>query len=80
MARLTITLPDDLHEALKVSAARRGRTIGGLVAESLEFYGVKSERSVEELLAAARQRAEMGATEALELAVSETTAERGRGR
>ena len=77
MARLTITLPDDLHEALKVSAARRGRTIGGLVAESLEFYGVKSERSAQDLLVAARRRAAMAEDAALELAVSETAAERG---
>lgn len=72
MARLTITLPDDLHRALKESAARRGRTIGDLIAESLELYGVKDRRAVTALVARARKRASLGEAAALELAVRET--------
>ena len=34
VARVTITLKDELYRSLKESAARRGTTIGGLVAET----------------------------------------------
>ena len=43
MARLTITLSDEKHRALKQAAARRGTTIGAIIEESLEHAGVKSE-------------------------------------
>ena len=72
MGRLTITLPDDLHRALKEAAARRGHTIGDLIAESLQLYGVKDVRSVKTLVARARQRSELSEREAVELAVAET--------
>lgn len=45
MARLTITLPDDRHQALKEAAARRGKTIRQLIDESLAHYGIKTEAS-----------------------------------
>ena len=41
MARLTITLDDNLHQALKEAAARQGRTIGTIIEESLELRGIK---------------------------------------
>ncbi len=72
MARLTITLPDELHRALKETAARRKKTIGDLVAESLAFYGVKSSESARELVARARRRAALSEAAALELARKET--------
>ena len=50
MARLTITLPDDLHQALKQASARRRRTIGDLVCESLTAYGIKPEEEVRALI------------------------------
>ncbi|MGB6334086.1 MAG: CopG family transcriptional regulator [Thermoanaerobaculia bacterium] len=76
MARLTITLPDELHQALKETAARRRRTIGDLVAESLEFYGIKTEERARELVARARQQSGLTEAEAQELALSETRASR----
>ena len=76
MARLTITLPDDLHRALKESAARRNTTIGKLVAESLEFYGIKTAAAAEELVAAARAHSGLDEVEATALAVEETRAQR----
>lgn len=76
MARLTITLPDDLHRALKESAARRDTTIGELVAESLEFYGIKTADSAEELVARARARSGLSEDEATALGVEETRAQR----
>lgn len=78
MARLTITLTDARHRALREAALRRGKTIGELIEESLEFYGIKSSRSVEELLARARSRANLSEAEAIRLAVRETRAARRR--
>lgn len=76
MARLTISLPDELHRALKESAARRGTTIGALVAESLESYGIKTREDADELVRKARERSRLNADEAMDLAVSETRAHR----
>ncbi|MGB5891547.1 MAG: ribbon-helix-helix protein, CopG family [Thermoanaerobaculia bacterium] len=76
MARLTITLPDELHQALKEAAARRRRSIGDLVAESLEFYGIKTEERARELVARARQQSGLTEAEAQELALAETRASR----
>lgn len=72
MARLTITLSDERHRALREAAVKRGKTIGQLIEESLEFYGIKTLRSAEELVAKARARASLSEAEALRLAVDET--------
>ena len=76
MARLTITLADDLHRALKQAAARRQTTIGEIIGESLEFYGVKTEAASEALVERARRRSGMSQRAALRLAVAETRAQR----
>ncbi len=78
MARLTVTLRDDLHRALKEASARRGKTIGQLLEESLDFYGIKSMASAEELVARARDNARMTERDAVALAVAETKAHRRR--
>jgi hypothetical protein len=78
MARLTITLPEEKHRALKEAAARSGKTIGKIVAESLEFYGIKTQEQARELVARARQRARLDKKQAIEIAVKETRAERKR--
>ncbi|MEX2122591.1 MAG: hypothetical protein WD795_01775 [Woeseia sp.] len=72
MNRLTINLPAELHKALKAAAARRGTTIGHLVQESLEAYGIKPERTVRELVAAARTRSGLSAGAAEKLALEES--------
>lgn len=76
MARLTITLTDERHTALKEAAARRRRTIGELIEESLEAYGVKTRKSAERLVAEARRRSGLPEREALRLALRETGAAR----
>ncbi|GAB6042008.1 CopG family transcriptional regulator [Endothiovibrio diazotrophicus] len=80
MARLTINLTDERHQALKEAATRRGKSIGALIEESLEFYGIKSSRSAARLVAQARARSGMGEDEAMALAVAETREERGEQR
>lgn len=78
MARLTITLPDPLHRALKQAAARRDTTLGDLIAESLAFYGIKTEETARDLVDRARARSTRGEAEALDLATREARAARAR--
>jgi len=78
MARLTVTLSNERHRALREAALKRGKTIGQLIEESLEFYGIKTVRSAEELVAKARARASLSEVDALRLAVDETRAARRR--
>ena len=74
MARLTISLPSQLHQALKEAAVRRNETIGELIAESLIAYGVKPESSAVELVRQARLRSALPADQAMRLALSATAA------
>ena len=78
MTRLTITLSDERHRALKEAAARRNTTIRQLVEESLDSYGIKTTESAAALVAAARGRSRLTEAAALNLAVEETRAERQR--
>jgi Ribbon-helix-helix protein, copG family len=72
VSRLTIRLPDELHQALREAAARRGIGLGELIAESLEFYGVKARETAEVLVARARKNSALDEAAALELALDET--------
>jgi len=78
MARLTITLSDERHRALREAALKRRKTIGQLIEESLEFYGIKTAESAEQLLAKARRHAGLSEAQALRLAIDETRAIRRR--
>jgi len=75
---MTITLGDERHRALKEAAAHRGRTIGQLIEESLEAYGIKTTDSVETLVARVRSASRVDEDEALPIAVEETRAARRR--
>lgn len=72
MSRLTITLNDKLHQALKETAARQNRSIGSIIEESLELRGIRSYESARDLVAKARARSGLDHDEALALAVEET--------
>lgn len=76
MNRLTITLSETRYRALKEASARRGRTIGQLVDESLEFYGIKTRDDAAELVNRARSRTKLTESAAVKLAVNETRAAR----
>ena len=78
MSRLTISLPDDLHRALKETAARRNVAIGELIAESLDFYGIKTTESARSLVARVREASSLTESEALRLANDEVRASRRR--
>ena len=78
MSRLTITLPDELHRALKETSARRNLPIGELIAESLDFYGIKTTESARSLVARARRHSNLSEKEALHVANKEVRASRRR--
>lgn len=78
MTRLTVTLDDDLHRALKETAARQGRSIASIIEESLRLRGIQAQASARSLVAEARERAQLDPDVALALAVEETRAARKR--
>lgn len=78
MARLTITLTEERHRALKEAAAQRGRSLGEIIEASLDFYGIKSRASAMDLVVRARANSGLSEDEALDLAVQETRAARAR--
>ncbi len=71
MSRLTITLSDARYRALKAAAAQRGRTIGRLVEERLEFHRIKSREDARDLVRRARERSGLSEDDALALAVEQ---------
>ncbi|HSV80765.1 MAG TPA: CopG family transcriptional regulator [Ramlibacter sp.] len=59
MSRLTITLSEARYRALKEAAAQRDKTIGQLIDESLDFYGIKSRDDARDLVRRARARSKL---------------------
>lgn len=76
MSRLTITLSEPRYRALKETAAQRGKTIGQLIDESLDFYGIKSNEQALDLVRRARARNVLSEEQALALAQDEVQATR----
>lgn len=79
MRRLTITLPEGRYRALKEACAQRDKTIGQLIDESLEFFGIKSREDAIDLVRRARARSKLGDEEAMAKALQQVEAVR-RGR
>lgn len=78
MPRLTITLSEERHRALKEAAASKGKSIAAIIEESLELSGIKTTEAAADLVARARSRSGLDDAGALELAVDETRAQRDR--
>ncbi|MBI2213380.1 MAG: CopG family transcriptional regulator [Acidobacteria bacterium] len=76
--RLTIALPDEVHAALKETAARRKRTIGEIITDSLVQYGIKSDEQAGAIVARARRAANLSPSRANAVAARETATHRGR--
>ena len=72
MSRLTITLDDALHQALKEAAARQGRPIGKSIEEGLLLRGIKPFEGARDLVAKARKHAKISEEDALAVGVAET--------
>ena len=68
MRRLTITLSEARYRALKEASAQRDKTIGQLIDESLEFYGIKSREDARNLVRRARVRSKLNEDQALAVA------------
>ena len=69
MSRLTITLSESRYRALKEAAAQRHKTIGQLIDESLDFYGIKSREQAQDLVRRARERSQLSEDQALVIAL-----------
>lgn len=76
MSRITISLSETRYRALKQAAAQRDKTIGKLIDESLEFYGIKPREDARMLLQQARTRAGLDEAAAIALAEKEVRAAR----
>jgi predicted component of type VI protein secretion system len=74
MNRLTITLTEERHTALKQAAAQRRKSMCELIDESLEHLGIRTEDDALALLQRARQHAALNAEAAMALALSEVQA------
>ncbi len=70
MSRLTITLSEARYRALKEAAAQRGKTIGQLVDESLDFYGIKSREQALDLVRQARAHSQLDEAQAMAMVLS----------
>lgn len=68
MSRLTITLSEARYRALKEAAASRDKTIGQLIDESLELYGIKTREDAAALVRRARAHSTLSEADALEVA------------
>ncbi len=69
MSRLTITLEDSRYRALKEAAAQRNKTIGQLIDESLDFFGIKSRAQAQDLVRRARANSGLSDEQAMDLAL-----------
>ena len=76
MSRLTITIDNQLHQALKETAARQRRSIGSIIEESLRLPGISTYEIDHEIVRRARVTSELDSDRALQLAVQETRQQR----
>ena len=78
MSRLTITLSESRYRALKEASAQRDKTIGQLIDESLDFYGIKSRDDALELVRRARSRSKLDDAQAILVAQEQVRAVRSK--
>ena len=72
MVRVTISLADRTHRALKEAAARENRSMASIIEESLESSGIRPYDTAREIVAKARAKSGLDADRATALAVEET--------
>ena len=76
MGRLTITLSEARYRALKEASAQRDKTIGQLIDESLDFYGIKLREDARDLVRRARVHSKLSEGQALVVAQEQVRAVR----
>lgn len=72
MPRLTISLTERTHRALKEASTRQNRSMGAIIEESLELRGIRPFDTAEEIVARVRAKSELSADDAMALAIEET--------
>ena len=72
MTRLTISLSETTHRALKEASTRQGRSMASIIEESLLLRGIRPEKSARDIVAKVRSRSRLNADQAMKLAVEET--------
>lgn len=77
MPRLTISLTERTHRALREAAVRQGRSMAAIIEESLEFRGILPSETAREIVARARSSSGLTDREAMAIAVRETRQHRG---
>jgi hypothetical protein len=77
MPRLTITISDEHHLALKEAAVRQGKTIRQIIEESLDLRGLKSMRRAADIVREVRGASDMDEESAQAIALEETREVRG---
>lgn len=76
MSRLTITLSEARYRALKAASAQRDKTIGQLIDESLDFYGIKSREDARDLVRRSRAHGKLVEDQAVAVAQEQVMAVR----
>jgi len=76
MSRLTITLSEARYRALKEASVQRDKTMGQLIDESLDFYGIKSREDARDLVRGARARSKLTEDQAMAVAQEQVRAVR----
>ena len=72
MPRLTISLAERTHRALKEAAARQNRSMASIIEESLELRGIQPCDTAMEIVARAQASSALSDNDAMALAVEET--------
>lgn len=72
MPRLTISLTDRMHRALKDSAVRQGSSMSAIIQESLELRGIIPSDAAIEIVSRAQSGSGLSNEEAMAIAVRET--------
>ena len=78
MSRLTITLSEARYRALMEASAQHNKTIGQLIEESLDFYGIKSRQDARDLVRRARVHNKLTEDQAVAVAQEQVRAVRGK--
>lgn len=72
MPRLTVTLADRTHRALKEAAARQNRSMASIIEESLELRGIQPYDAAIEIVAKAQANSGLTDDDAMTLAIEAT--------
>jgi hypothetical protein len=76
MSGVTLTLSETRYKALEEAAGQRDKTIGQVIDESLEFYGIKPRADARDLVRRARAHSKLPDDKAMAVAQAHVRAVR----